>query len=750
MRPTPPGWPTDLTVTRPRAEVVIDGQTYRAESVQASSQIATDLPPQMRYAPGVTVDNGQARLLCGDEVARRAPMPWKEYWLRELFGKRCTFRMGYGSALVDVLTGQVSDLSGGTDEQAIPLEVSGLGAWMRDPVTVWPMGRINHRTAENPFSGEDMRSELHVGLTSLAVLDILARGAGFHSLPPPDDSTVLYVPAQSTLWPEAGVMVATGFDQVEPKWEAAPWGWGVWPATVVDANYQPAEPPTASEDVWDTQVTVWTTADAGLQLRLIRGAPGTFNRTYLLLVVSPTGVVMTSHPWVGSPAEEIRWDGTIQPGPVTVRFDHTTGITLTLPDGTQVTNARFWNHIGDVRLWGRGAGLTVSRSDAGPLPDPPTLATFTPTFVADPSMAELEVSPFIDGRVRWGVMTEIVSAEGGVLRASGDGTTLRFLNRKTLASQPPVTTIPVRNLASLRWRISAENIYTAVRVGYRPLDVQVADQPRFVVWSPEDPVVLGPRTSQRLFGDLSADAVLGLDRGVEFVTQGWRFVGSTVNTWRSDASGYWTGVTTGQDLSNQVTVQVSQLSPSRVLVEVAWDPPDNPAAGTVVNFTGGPTLRAYQAATWLDDASVKAETGVTLEMGSRELSIPATGWRQTEAAALAWAKDLALEAGTTQPIVEWVELAAPDPRLEAGDVVTVTDPDVTGVRGRALIVDQRLDWSESGGLGHRVALRLLPSTFDDFNAAWGTALPAATIDDFNALWAGKTIDEFNLNATRTE
>ncbi|PSK95763.1 hypothetical protein CLV30_12815 [Haloactinopolyspora alba] len=725
MRPTPPGWPDDRTVTRPHAEVVIDSETHKAQMAGVRAQLSTDLPPQMRAAPGVTVGSASVSVVAGEPATRRAPTPWLDSWARELFGKSCTVRMGYGSALVDVMTGQIADTGGETNTRTIDAEVQGLGAWLRDPVSVWPMGRVNH------YTETDSASELHVGLTPLAVLDLLARGAGLHSLPAPADSTVLYVPMQSTLWPEDGSIISAG--EPAPGWEPAPWGWGVWPDSPLSVTFRPRIP-RYQQTSWDTQLTVWTSADGGLDIRASLGPPNTLNPPSLRIQVDPTQVLVTIEPWSGAPETLASYSGAIEPGPVTVRLRQGNA-DLYLPDGTRVNDATYngYRQIRTLRMQGRGAGVTLARSDQGPLPEPPTLAGFTPTFLADQSLAQIDVSPWIDQRPRWDVMNEIVASEGGALLVTGDGRLL-FLNRDSLIGSATVAEVPVRNLAALRWRTSADFIRTGVRVGYQPVEIQLDSRPAYTVWQPEDEVLLERGKTVRLFGDLSVDAAIGIDTGIDFVTSGWQFVGSTVYAWRSDTSGYWSGTTTGQDLSDQVEIHVAQLSPRRIMVELRWDPPDATFVGTVVFFNySSPTIRAYQAVRWLDEASVSVGTGVSVALGTRELSIPATPWRQTEHCATEWARSLARMAGLAQPVVEWVELAAPDPRLEVGDIVNAVDPDVTGVNTRALIVDQRLTWDGSR-LTQRLALRLLSPTFANVNAAH----TGRTFADMNDLMAGRT------------
>ena len=750
MRPTLVGWPDDVTVTSPRVEVVIGGESYPVESVTVRGELTTDLPEPIAEAPGESVPSASFVVRVPGLVLPRDPSPWLDEWIGGLWGQPCTVRMGHGDALVDVFVGQVAEVDGSTGDATIAVEVDGPGAWSRDPATVWPMSATQHH-AEQPV--------FQVGLSPLTVLDRLARDGGWHSFPPPSDTTVLHAPMQGSLLPEVGTIgYSLGGDGGGPVFEAAPWGWGVWQTSEdVDVDMTPVASFNVGFPSRSVQMTVWAdpasaTEDHYWECRFEPNG-------YVLMYVLPEDGTLDVYSVEGD-IISLPLDG-LPAGPYTVRADPGL-LTLTLPDGTQhSTDMPGWDGAYGRVDWLYGLGavgpVKIDTGITSRLPDPPTLDTWTPTFLADPSLGEIEVTPWIDDRVRWDVMVEIVTAEGGALLTSGDGT-LRFLNRDRLVAQPISADVGVENLAGLRWKMLASNLATSVRVGYSVIDHVVDEHASQIVATllegerSNTPLLRGQE--RELIVDFDVDAAWGLDDTLTMLTR----IGERAQENGTDGAAWHEETelailhTIGDVISAEIDFSIEQLSPMRAIVRMTWNPHFLDPGGLwpdsdFIYFTLGPFLRAHQTIVWLDDESISVDTGVTLERGSREISIPASPWRQGRLCAQEWGRVLAQQAGRQVPVIDQATIATPDPRLEVGDVVRVHDPEVTGVEARALITGNDVSYDVDSGLSQTLRLRLLPWTIDDFNQTWG----GATFDDFNAVWgASATFDDFNADPLRTE
>lgn len=197
------------------SRVVVSGVTRDCVSWSVGRELSGDLPAQVASASGLTQASGSIVWAENDLVDSMPTTPFNESsgWLPRR-GNRVEIYAGDGVAEWRVFTGLIDastgDVGGGFQSTIIDDRDKLEGPFRHDPLlrTMPPLKRAS----------PDYRG---VGLSYLYFVDKALRQSGFFATPPDEARQAVSVPAQSSMWPEVGVMTlgsVGGYSGGEAAW----------------------------------------------------------------------------------------------------------------------------------------------------------------------------------------------------------------------------------------------------------------------------------------------------------------------------------------------------------------------------------------------------------------------------------------------------------------------------------------------------------------------------------------------------
>ena len=205
------------------SRVLVNGVQRDHISWSVDRELSGDLPAQVVAASGITQATGSVEWASSGDLDDGSRNPWNSStgWLPAK-GDRVEIYAGDGATewkqfhgLVDKTTGSIGDGFQSTlidDYDKTSVEVSH-AALLR----IMPPAE-----AGGPYRG--------IGLNSSYFADMAMRASGFYATPKREAYAALSVPAQGSMWPEAGGMLTGGaFDGLgsHQSLYGAPWGWAV-------------------------------------------------------------------------------------------------------------------------------------------------------------------------------------------------------------------------------------------------------------------------------------------------------------------------------------------------------------------------------------------------------------------------------------------------------------------------------------------------------------------------------------------
>lgn len=208
------------------SRVTVSGIQRSTASWSVSRELSGDLPEQVTAVAGITQATGSIVWTEGDDVGTQARNPWNTSvgWLPSK-GDRVQIFAGDGvtewvqfTGIIDNTTGSV----GGGYQSVIIDDYDKFSSKFSHP----PLLRIMPPLEE----GQPLRG---VGLTSTYYINAMMRQAGFYSTPPTEPGPALSVPCQGSMWPDQGFLgVMKSGGGYDPGWDharnfSAPWGWAV-------------------------------------------------------------------------------------------------------------------------------------------------------------------------------------------------------------------------------------------------------------------------------------------------------------------------------------------------------------------------------------------------------------------------------------------------------------------------------------------------------------------------------------------
>ena len=184
------------------SRVLVDGVERPHSSWDVSGEVGGDLPEQVTVLSGAVAATGTIEWARTSPVSERPVTPFGHVadWLPPM-GARVVIQEGDGTTWWTVFTGTIDSTSGDLNGPPVSKVVDDLDR-LETPFSHAPMHRVM------PPRTRGASSYLGAGLTHLYYVDACLRAAGFYALPPAENRQAVSVPAQTSMWPEAGVMVS--------------------------------------------------------------------------------------------------------------------------------------------------------------------------------------------------------------------------------------------------------------------------------------------------------------------------------------------------------------------------------------------------------------------------------------------------------------------------------------------------------------------------------------------------------------
>jgi hypothetical protein len=756
MQPEPATWGAGDPVTTPVAALVVDlGDGPEALEV-ISWEYARDLtggslPGQVRGATGFALGSGSASVHVAD-----GRTPWTGGGT--LPGRSCTLEAGHGGDRLPQATAQVRSVNASSalsTERVLPLEDDLRG--MRSPMTGDLSVQYGYAVGEVALLGVD----------AVSLLAAAGRAGGFRATPPPLAAagfltgTLASIPAQGT--PEAEVGRVSGASSTTRWVRMAPvadWGGARLVGFVGGAiNASVTDPDPTLRSPWSHVVLVAVVPrdpDAGagpafinttiapdeatglpafsVGIRRFRdgftsltwGADTQLNTSATSdLIVADFDMKASTGPrarfWRGAAAGWSAWwtPPSAPAVPAVARVIQVTaniGATATPVAGVQVI---------------RGVAATADAVLAD-------LLAFTPSADLEPARVSLQVPDIPADASAWQVVQEVAASTLGAAWIDERGR-LVYRSRDSLrGAGAPVETLGVDGLADLPWSISVDDVADRVSVSYSP---------PVVVTSPQDapPRVTVGRAAAAVrvpaFNTVVVD--VDLDGAAAEIDENWLPLwggGSTADWSRWAAATSADGGGT-QPADGALSIRSVLLNPRRARLTIT-----NNTFDTLwtVDGTGAPSLIIRGRLLATPGEPVTISSGLAEDVAVNALDVDLGSYVQDDATAqemLAWITGMVT---APLPVLEDVEVV-PDLRRQLGDVVTVVDPDHTGVRSKALVVGVR-NAGRVGSLTQQLRLAVLDPTFNDLDR-YLAAQGVVTFDDLDAhLDAVGVVDFDDLDA----
>lgn len=589
----------------------------------------------------------------------------------------------------------------------------------------------------------------YIGLQSCYITDSVLRQSGRHATPSMSDGCFVSVPFQGSTWPERGTCVSSAklapdeIGNAYPNWYQSPYGLKVHN---LNSSYSPL--------IWSGQDTVF---DQPMEItqEIVDARGGStfiyvaFDRGQLALAVSNTAVFARYYPSTGA---YVNLAQVSKPGidRVTMRFSRS-GNTLTAEIRTRSTSGALSTAV---------SGTTTLL--AGDLAGPVTLIRATGTGAQGAFQAAYPAAAWsrlgqaasavlhVDSSGRNRLVglpaqvnassTDLLSQQAEAEFASwwiDENDVLQWWDRDLLIAQPSVATLTAADhVKSIPWTHGHGSLRREVSVDYRPPAVTAKWRTDLTLWEgsgetysqgdtdetfvnvPDDEIWLGVDYENPTRYSTVTPNYYAINRGIRTVIGG--IAVGTDGAERLTGS-IAPGVRRVTDNSFAFSVQVNALgSDEQAALQFPRESSTDPALWA--RWRGKPLsiLRGKKKLVFQDGRAVAALTGPS--------TVPdfvhnAGWWIQTPE----YAQDIANYAAkiltVDQPLIDGIEIM-PVFNLQAGDVITVSDPEVMGVCIRALVIGNTINADFGNGAATQ-SLKLRPllvllngKTWGEFGASY--------------------------------
>ncbi|MFJ7748719.1 hypothetical protein ACIQXM_02040 [Arthrobacter sp. NPDC097144] len=700
-----PGWPSSTDVLEPIVRVTHKGAARDVDGVTISRSLPSTLHAQVARVGGLTQATGKVDWSSRTDVetARATGFNRTNSWppaVRDKVDISTGYRTESGDLLVRQLTGSV--LSGNGDPQG-----------STESELVDPIARLSRTVNLPPLLNNmppltDGGTWRGVGLYPTFFTDKAARAGSFNSTPGMANGCVFSAPLMGSAWPERGTLVTglryTDRNNANAIWQETPWGLGASDTLLI---YKPSGTTTLDRPMEITAMAPgrpdarsvveagWAGAEIGLEFRSGK------------VCGTRDGVTVCELPYADGHVFTLR----VLPSGSTLQYTLRDAVGREATGSTGKPTATN-SAMAEVRVASTAAGALIGGAQVAFPSTAWASVGYTRSAFITPSTynGTLAASPPIQDETARSLLEAQATAELAGLWIDGDGA-LHWVNRLRLTGAAPVATLTSKdNLLSLPWEEDFAAVSSVVTVTSRsPEAIMQSKYPLHEVWRSSYSKVNADGTEifeELLHPDTDEDWIMVDTRFDNDYADANNMRGSDVAVYyffendlepgqggSVSSEGYqraWVGATLRfiDHRTYKLTTTVYAVSTP------AWDeyefslqiPTEHQSVsggGWQANLGGMnfPVIRAYGKVMWTD-VTYSADAGT---WDAPALSHDVGWWVQDAGECQAIANYLARNTTTAQPFLSAVSII-PDARLERGDVVTLVDPDLTGIEYRCLVV----------------------------------------------------------------
>lgn len=739
-------------VAVPSAQVSIGSTVVTPESVSFSRSIGSDLPPQVTGGGGLAGATGSLSLLTGAPVEKRALTPWRrEGSMPPVPADPVTVKMGYGADLSTQLVGRVEDVTG---DWARKLDVSILDTFTDFNVPFSMDALMDYMP---PYAeGGPYRP---IGLQAEYVVDKCFRAAGKYVTPKIPANCRLSAPLQGSVWPEVGYLTdsttMTVNDVAHAKFAAGP-------DRLEAHNFSLAYAPLNGHDASAPSQVTWVVGAShtgSCNIKLLFGAAtdglrvGIYAST-IIVFIHETAVLTVTAPASAYTVGQVILNGKV----VTVKTDggHT---------GTYTASS--------TGLSGKLASIPITGTDT---------VAISGVQVSSPAPADefAAVNTFTpSARIRQGAVTGILNAIPGiysttaaeVLKQASQALCVglwidelgvaQWCHADVLRNQAPVATVYAKYILAVTWESSLTAVRSRVDVQWQRPGIKKSQTPSVYLVQGGGETTASPDTWDEWMKAGSNEDWVMPDRGFRYTNQ----LTSSAQLIRfNQGLSSWAGAmyiqsdgTEGDTRipTSQYTIRPEWVTANSCLIKHTLDnssadtsqnaalvtPDEGTTSGIAKRFYKEklPLLRGYGRVRWNPDTVTSPTTGPA---GAEAYAHDAGWWLQDRPtgtdAPLVFANYLAGQITKPSPTLTNVEII-PDFRLQLGDVITLSDPNISGltITGVIFKIDGSIKTADATmSLGLRITnVTVTTGTLAELDAAWATE----TLAQFDTFWSNKTL-----------
>jgi hypothetical protein len=701
------------------SRVLVNGVERAHEFWSINREIVGDLPEQVVGGSGIKQATGAIVWKEQPDVSETAPNPWNAGagWLPKA-GERVVIRVSDGVTEWPQFVGVIDEASG---------DVGGsVGSTIIDYMD-WLNTPFNHSTVLRLHPPKTEGAEyMGVGLTPAYLIDRLFRRAGFYATPAMEPGVVMSAPLQTSTWPEYGVIVSAGSmsggNVTHGLNSRAPWGWAMRDFA---ATYNPQGSISRTDPVQLTCMVApdhtgsfrvdanYGTAKIRLWINQGRAAVATLDGVEVCRMSMGAGAVVTL---------------LVKNGVWTLKNDvgNTTTGSRSFPAGDAMTTVQIG---GDANS--RIAGVQVAK--------PTTMSEFqsvnyTPSAYLDSStlLGIQDAMPSIVNRTVAEVLDEVSKATLSPFWFNESGKLVMY-GSDVLRRQAPVRTVTtLDDITKLSWTDSRLGVRSSVTVKYRYPAINRSRYANVLLWQGSGETMVSGQEKE-MFAKESGDEDWAAIDDFTVSNEGGNAAfnegrGSWVATHLEDSKGgfsssagyaTWSPIRSIDDETRLFKVVVGTLPAGTKLVLAT--PEDAVNYHPRMRGLNMPVLRGRARVKWADMTLTSAITGpigfpaLEHDCGPYSVQTDNTIIQQRSA------DFIASQVSTPQPVIDTLSITY-DPRLQLGDVITISSPTLMGVELRALIVGKN-ERADGGSFSQSLSVRIISGkstfiTYDELAAAW--------------------------------
>lgn len=663
------------------SRVLVNGIQRPVISWSVDRELAGDLPAQIVAVSGITQATGSVEFAPEQDITDGGLNPWNAStgWLPKK-GDRVEIYAGDGTTEWKQFHGVIDKTTGSVGEGFQSTLIDDYDK-LSAPVSHAAMLRIMPPLASD--GSEPYRS---AGLHPLYYVDYALRQAGFYCTPPRENSTQLYAPLQGSRWPHFGLLASSS----DFLTTVTPWGLGVRDG---QAKWLPATAPAMSQAI---QVTLMV-------------APGHASSTDVYLDYGTSDHIRLV---VDNTRTAIAFKNSVE----VCRVAMGSGTLISLLAKTGVISLRT-NAGGSVNgsFTASGVGLSGIRLNAGTnssvaglqVSRPSIVAhdhasiSWVPTAVLDTTSLQLagiiDAAPVVEGRTASELLDEINNAILAGMWIDEKGV-MRWANSDTLRGRTPSRTVTtLEDILSLDWEDGLLSSASRVTVkGRKPAITKGRWKNLVLARGGGDTMKSGDELTIILEPESDEDWILPSTDFIE--------VGGSDNIWGSynnpsySATGlYYTadgGTTTVAGLT--CTITTATIGLQKVLVKYMAGTWPSDVEGVIATSPTNtnlwpknrnqnlPRLIGRGRVQWMDEFVEAIGAGGPGPELVHDTGVWANRTDSTEMLGR-YASYIQSQTAVSKPTISGVSIA-PDPRLQLGDVITISSPDLMGITMTALVV----------------------------------------------------------------